>query len=62
VDLEGVWYLWIQNVADSQQKGLIEKVLSWQNRVFAAIWNAISALKRVFSIATETALAIETTF
>jgi len=44
----------IQNVADPRRNGRIGKVLSWPNRVFGAIWNAISVFKRFFPIATET--------
>jgi len=40
----------------------LERFLSWLNRVFGAIWNVISAFKRFFPIATETAIMIETAF
>jgi len=40
----------------------LERFLSWQNRIFTAIWNAISAFKRFFLIATETTIATEIAF
>jgi len=40
----------------------LERFLSWPNRVFGAIWNAIFAFKRFFPIMTETAIATETAF
>ena len=44
------------------ETAVLEKFLSWLNCVFTTIWNAISVLERFFHIATETAIAIKTTF
>jgi len=39
-----------------------ERFLSWLNRIFGAIWNATSAFKQFFPIATEIAIATKTAF
>jgi len=41
---------------------VLESFLSWPNRIFTAIWNAICALERIFPIATKTAISAETAF